>query len=67
MKARELRELTDDELLQKEKELSDQLFKLRFQHTLGQVENAMKLRTIRRDLARIKTILNEKEKGRRKD
>ncbi len=67
MRARELSELTDDELLQKEKELTDQLFKLRFQHTLGQVENAMKLRTIRRDLARIKTILNEKEQGPRKD
>ncbi|MFZ2055222.1 MAG: 50S ribosomal protein L29 [Candidatus Aminicenantales bacterium] len=67
MKARELKELTEDELQQKEKELTDQLFKLRFQHTLGQVENAMKLRNIRRDLARIKTILNEKEKSRRKD
>ncbi|MGB7295536.1 MAG: 50S ribosomal protein L29 [Candidatus Aminicenantales bacterium] len=67
MKARELRELTDDELLQREKELTDQLFKLRFQHTLGQVENAMKLRNIRRDLARIKTIVKEKEKVRRKD
>lgn len=67
MKARELRELTDDELLQREKDLTDQLFKLRFQHTLGQVENAMKLRNIRRDLARIKTIVREKEKGQRKD
>jgi large subunit ribosomal protein L29 len=67
MKARELKEMTDDELQQKEKELTDQLFKLRFQHTLGQVENAMKLRNIRRDLARIKTILKEKEAGRRKE
>ncbi len=67
MKARELKELTEDELQQKEKELADQLFKLRFQHALGQVENAMKLRNIRRDLARIKTIFKEKGKGRRKD
>lgn len=67
MKAPELREMTDDELYQKEKELTDQLFKLRFQHSLGQVENAMKLRTIRRDLARIKTIRKEKEKDRRKE
>ena len=67
MKAQELREMTDDELQQKEKELTDQLFKLRFQHTLGQVENAMKLKNIRRDLARIKTIRQEKEKGRRKE
>jgi large subunit ribosomal protein L29 len=65
MKAQELRELTKDELEQKEKDLVDQLFKLRFQHALGQVENAMKLRTIRRDLARIKTVRNEK--GRRKE
>ncbi len=65
MKAQELRELTEDELLQKEKDLADQLFKLRFQHALGQVENAMKVRTIRRDLARIKTV--RKEKGRRKE
>jgi large subunit ribosomal protein L29 len=67
MKARELRELTEEELQQKEKELTDQIFKLRFQHTLGQVENAMKLKNLRHDLARIKTILVEKEKGRRKD
>jgi large subunit ribosomal protein L29 len=67
MRARELKELTDDELQQREKEFIDQLFKLRFQHTLGQVENAMKLRNIRRDLARIKTILREKEAGRRKE
>jgi large subunit ribosomal protein L29 len=65
MKARELRELTEDELQQKEKDLADQLFKLRFQHAVGQVENAMKLRTIRRDLARIKTV--RKEKARRKE
>ena len=65
MKARELRELTEDELQQKEKDLADQLFRLRFQQAVGQVENAMKLRTIRRDLARIKTV--RKEKGRRKE
>lgn len=63
MKATELRELTDDELLNKESELKDQLFKLKFQHTLGQLENAMKLKAIKKDLARIKTILNEKKKG----
>jgi large subunit ribosomal protein L29 len=65
MKARELRELTEDELEQKEKDLADQLFRLRFQQAVGQVENAMKLRTIRRDLARIKTV--RKEKGGRKE
>jgi large subunit ribosomal protein L29 len=63
MKATEIRELSDDELLNKESELKDQLFKLKFQHTLGQLENAMKLKEIKKDLARIKTILNEKKKG----
>jgi len=65
MKAQELRELTEDELQQKEKDLTDQFFKLRLQKAVGQVENAMKLRSIRRDLARIKTV--RKEKGRRKE
>ena len=65
MKAQELRELTEDELQQKEKDLADQFFKLRLQQAVGQVENAMKLRSIRRDLARIKTV--RKEKGRRKE
>jgi large subunit ribosomal protein L29 len=60
MRARELRELSEDELLNKEKELADQLFKLRFQHTLGQLDSPMKLRNIKRDIARIKTLLKEK-------
>jgi large subunit ribosomal protein L29 len=61
MKATEFRELTEDELLNKEEELKDQLFKLKFQHALGQLENAMKLKNIKKDLARIKTILREKK------
>jgi len=60
MKARELRELSKDELQNKERELADQLFKLRFQHALGQLDNAMKLRNIRRDIAKIKTVMDEK-------
>ncbi len=63
MKARELRELSEDELRNKERELVDQLFKLRFQHTLGQLENATKLRNLRRDIARIKTVLRESSLG----
>jgi large subunit ribosomal protein L29 len=63
MKARELRELSADELRTREKELADQLFKLRFQHTLGQLENAAKLRNIRREIARIKTVLVETQRG----
>ncbi|MBN2245737.1 MAG: 50S ribosomal protein L29 [Candidatus Aminicenantes bacterium] len=63
MKATEIRELSDDELITKELELKEQLFKLKFQHTLGQLENAMKLKAVKKDIARIKTILNEKKKG----
>lgn len=59
MKTSELRELDRDELIRKKEELKDQLFKLRFQHELGQLENAAKLQTIRRDIARIETILKE--------
>lgn len=60
MKAQELRELADDELQRKEADLKDQLFKLRFQHELGQLESAAKLKNIRKDIARIKTILKER-------
>jgi len=62
MKARELKELSEEELRSKEAELKDQLLKLRFQHSLGQIENAMKLNNIRKDIARIKTIIREKNK-----
>jgi large subunit ribosomal protein L29 len=65
MKARELRELSEDELRRKEDELKDQLFKLKFQHALGQLENAMKLKSIKKDIARIKTILRENKEGKR--
>lgn len=61
MKARELRELSNDELKRREEELKDQLFKLLAQHTIGQLENTAKLKNIRREIARIKTILKERE------
>jgi len=63
MKATQLRELSEDELLRKKAELKDQLFKLRFQHELGQVETTAKLQTIRRDIARIETLLRETRQG----
>ncbi len=62
MKTRDLRDLSRDELESKEEELKDQLFKLKFQHALGQLENKMKMKNIKRDIARIKTILREKKK-----
>jgi large subunit ribosomal protein L29 len=65
MKARELRELSEDELERKEAELKDQLFKLKFQHALGQLENAMKLKSIKKDIARIKTIVGENKEGKK--
>ncbi len=63
MKPTEIRELADEELKVKELELKDQLFKLKFQHTLGQLENAVKMKNVKKDIARIKTILLEKSKG----
>ncbi len=62
MKASEIRELSEEELKSKEGELKEQLFKLRFQHALGQLENAMKMKNIKRDIAKIKTIAREKQK-----
>ena len=61
MKARDLIELSIDDLENKESELKDQLFKLKFQHALGQLENALKMKNIKKDIARIKTVLREKK------
>jgi large subunit ribosomal protein L29 len=60
MKVAEVRDLAVDELRQREKDLDDQLFRLRIQKSMGQVEAAQKAKTLRRDLARIKTVLREK-------
>jgi len=60
MKAGEVRELTVDELHVKEKELDEQIFRLRIQKSMGQLEAPAKVRGVRRDLARVKTILREK-------
>jgi large subunit ribosomal protein L29 len=65
MKARELRELSEEELTRKEEELKDQLFKLKFQHATGQLENAMKLKLVKKDIARIKTLLKENKEGKK--
>ncbi len=62
MKAVELRDLDVDGLRAKEQELDDQLFRMRIQKSLGQLEAPGKIRDVRRDLARIKTILREKAK-----
>jgi large subunit ribosomal protein L29 len=62
MKAVELREMDSDELRVKVKELDDQLFRMRIQKSMGQLEAPSKVRSVRRDLARVQTVLREKAK-----
>jgi large subunit ribosomal protein L29 len=62
-KTEELRDLTVDELESRARDLDDQLFRLRLQKSMGQLESPAKLRTSRRDLARVKTIIREKERA----
>jgi large subunit ribosomal protein L29 len=61
MRADKVRNLTDDELQHQERELNDQLFKLKFQLNMGQTESLKKIRGLRRDIARVKTIARERE------
>lgn len=61
MRAGELRELSLDELSQKERDLKEELFNLRFQRATGQLENLMRLTQIKRDIARVKTVLRQKK------
>ena len=63
MKADKVREMSDDELRTKERELQEQLFRLRFQKSLGQLDNALKIRETRRDIARVKTVLRQKKQA----
>ncbi len=61
--AGELRELTDDELTDKLRESKEELFNLRFQMATGQLDNNRRLRTVRQEIARIYTVLRERELG----
>ncbi len=61
MKTKELHELTVDELNSKLKELSEELFNLRFRHAIGQLENPSSINVCRKDIAKVKTILRERE------
>jgi large subunit ribosomal protein L29 len=63
MKATELRELGDEDLSAKERDLADQLFRMRIQKSMGQLEAPDKMRTVRRDLARVKTIQRQKRQA----
>jgi large subunit ribosomal protein L29 len=60
-KVKELRELTDEELEKKLIDLKDELFRLRFQLATGQLENPLRIREVRRNFARAKTIARERE------
>ena len=61
MKASEIREMNIGEMQQKVKDLRDELFNLRFQHEIGQLENPKRVQQARRDIARIETIIREVE------
>jgi large subunit ribosomal protein L29 len=60
MKARELKELTAEELLKREKDLKEEIFNLRFQHSTGQLDNTARLRQVKKDIARVETVLRHK-------
>jgi large subunit ribosomal protein L29 len=60
VKAKELKDLTVEELLEKERQFREEQYNLRFQTVIGQLENSGRIREVRRTLARIKTLLKEK-------
>jgi large subunit ribosomal protein L29 len=64
MKPSKVREMGTEELKTKVLELQEQLFRLRVQQSIGQLDNAIKLRETRRDIARVKTVLREKQVSR---
>jgi large subunit ribosomal protein L29 len=64
MKAAKVREMGAQELKTKERELQEQLFRLRVQQSIGQLDNGIKLRQTRREIARVKTVLREKQVSR---
>ncbi len=62
MRPSELRTMTIEELKQKEQELRKELFNLRFQKATGEIQNPMRIKAVRKDIARILTIITEKQK-----
>ncbi|MGB9847222.1 MAG: 50S ribosomal protein L29 [Desulfotomaculales bacterium] len=63
MKAKAFREMTDEELTRKLAESKDELFRLRFQLATNQLDNPMRIKEVRKNIARIKTVLKERELG----
>jgi len=64
MKASELRDLNTDDLVKKSQELSEEFARLTFQHAIRPLENTAKLRQLRKDIARVKTVVNQKRAAR---
>lgn len=67
MRAEEIRELSADEIKAKVADLEEERFRLRFRSATEQLENPLRLRTIRKDIARLKTVLTERERGETKN
>lgn len=65
MKAKEIRSLSSSELEKRLAELKEELFNLRFQLATGQLDNPMRIREVRKDIARVKTIMRERELNKR--
>ncbi|HHO48585.1 MAG TPA: 50S ribosomal protein L29 [Desulfobacteraceae bacterium] len=63
MKAKELRNMGPDDLAKKERDLREDYFKLKFQHGIRRLENPARLAQLRRDIARVRTILKEQARG----
>ena len=61
MKANDIRERSDDELRKTLGDLEEQLFKLRFQKSTGQIENPIKIHEVRKDIARVLTVINQRQ------
>ena len=61
MEAEKIRNLTDEELRHQERDMSDQLFKLKFQLNMGQTESLKKIRELKKDIARVNTVMREKQ------
>lgn len=60
MKVRELKELTAEELLKRERDLKEEIFNLRFQHSTGQLDNTARLKQVKKDIARVESTLRQK-------
>ena len=63
MKVSEIRELSSEEMQRKVNELKEELFNLRFQHEVGQLENSQKMKQTKRDIARVQTVISELAKN----